>query len=145
MKDLILFGLVGAVSGSRSMLGPAMVANTALPLPLRPLIGLMAVGEMAADKDPRIPNRTDPAPLAGRLMSGALTAAAIASPGRRYRAAAAGAVGAVWGTYGLYHLRRLATGRLGVPNAVAGLVEDALAVAVGMALLSGRRPVRLRT
>jgi uncharacterized membrane protein len=145
MRELILFGLVGALSGSRSMLGPAMVANTALPAPLRPLVGLMAVGEMAADKDPRIPARTEPAPLAGRLVSGALTAAAIAAPGRGVVAAAAGAFGAAWGTYGLYHLRRLATQRLGVPNAVAGLVEDALAVGVGMALLSGRRPARLRT
>jgi uncharacterized membrane protein len=145
MREIVLYGLVGALSGSRSMLGPAMVANTALPAPLRPLVGLMAVGEMAADKDPRIPARTEPAPLAGRLASGALTAAAIAAPGRGFVAAAAGAVGAVWGTYGLYHLRRLATERLGVPNAVAGLVEDALAVGVGIALLSGRRPVRVRT
>jgi uncharacterized membrane protein len=142
MKDLLLCGLVGALSGSRSMLGPAMVANTAMPAALRPIVGLMAVGEMAADKDPRIPSRTQPVPLAGRIVTGALTAAAIAPHGRGLRAAAAGAAGAVWGTYALFHARRLATTRFGVPNAVAGLVEDALAVAVGAALLRGRRPVR---
>jgi uncharacterized membrane protein len=138
MRDLVLFGLVGALSGSRSMLGPAMVANRALPAVLQPVVGLMAMGEMAADKDPRLPARTQPLPLAGRLVTGALTAAAIAAPGRGLRAAVAGAVGAAWGTYGLFHLRRLATERLGVPNAVAGLVEDGLAVAAGAALLHGR-------
>jgi uncharacterized membrane protein len=139
MRDLLLFGLVGALSGSRSMLGPAMVADRALPMVLRPAVGLLAVGEMAADKHPRVPDRTAPGPLAGRLVTGALTAAAIAAPGRGLRAAAAGAVGAVWGTYALYHLRRLATTRFGVSNAVAGLAEDALAVAAAAALLHGRR------
>src|SRR5687768_12416987 len=104
MRDLLLFGLVGALSGSRSLLGPAMVANRAVPRPLQPLIGLMAIGEMAADKDPRIPARTEPVPLAGRLVAGAMTAAAIAAPGGAMRAAVAGAIGAAWGTFGLYHL-----------------------------------------
>jgi uncharacterized membrane protein len=145
MRDLLLFGLVGALSGSRSLLGPALVADRVMPAPLQPALGLMAVGEMAVDKDPRVPDRTAPAPLIGRLVTGALTAAAIAAPGRGLRAAVAGALGAAGGAYGLFHLRRLATNRLGVPNAVAGLVEDALAVAAGAALLSGRRPVRNRT
>jgi uncharacterized membrane protein len=144
MQDLLLFGLVGALSGSRSMLGPAFVANRAVPAPLRQIVWLMAVGEMAADKSPRIPDRTEPLPLAGRLVTGALTAAAIAAPGRGLRAAAAGAVGSAWGAYGLFHLRRLVTDRLGVPNAVAGLLEDALAVAAGAVLLH-RRPVRARS
>jgi uncharacterized membrane protein len=138
MRDLLLFGLVGALSGSRSMLGPAMVANRSLPQPLGLLVGLIAVGEMAADKSPRVPDRTEPLPLAGRLVTGALTAAAIAAPGRGLRAAVAGAVGAAWGAYGLFHLRRFATDRLGVPNPVAGLLEDALAVTAGAALLRGR-------
>jgi uncharacterized membrane protein len=139
MRELLLYGFVGALSGSRSLLGPALVANRWLPAPLQPLAGLMAVGEMAADKDPRMPARTEPVPLTGRLMTGALTAATIAAPGHGVRAAAAGAFGAAWGTYGLYHLRQFATQRLGVPNAVAGLVEDAVAVAVGGALLNRRR------
>jgi uncharacterized membrane protein len=142
MRDLVLYGLVGALSGSRSLLGPALVAQRAAPRPLRPVVGLLAAGEMAADKDPRLPDRTAPLPLAGRLLTGALTAAAIAAPGRGLRAAVAGAVGAAWGAYGLFHLRRLATHRLGVPNTVAGVVEDALAVAAGAALLRGRGPVR---
>jgi hypothetical protein len=62
----------------------------------------------------------------------------MATPGRRFRAVAAGAAGAAWGTYGLFHLRRWATQRMGVPNAVAGLIEDALAVTTGAALLHRR-------
>jgi uncharacterized membrane protein len=153
MKEFALACGIGAISGSRSMLAPALVTNTGhgLPWPLQVRLGpfatsgtagwvmaLVAVAEMVADKSPAIPSRTEPAPLSGRMLTGAAAAAGCAPPGRRLRAAAAGAAGAAAATYGLYHLRRFVTTRLGVPDAAAGLAEDALAVGLGLWLMRRR-------
>lgn len=138
MNDIAFAWGIGAVCGSRSMLGPALVANTLAPGPARGLTKIVAAVEMLADKSAHVGARTDALPLTGRVATGALSAAACAAPGRRLRAAAAGAAGALAFAYGLYHLRRFVTGRLGVPDAAAGLSEDALAMAMGGLLLRHR-------
>jgi uncharacterized membrane protein len=122
---------IGAISGSRSMLGPALAVP---PGAGKVVASTLAVGEMAADKDPRMPDRTEPVPLTGRMISGAVAAAALADRRHRLQAAAAGAAGAVIGTFAFYHLRQLMTTRLGMAGATAGFVEDALAVGSGMLL-----------
>lgn len=96
-------------------------------------LGLAAAGELAADKLPWVPDRTDLAPLAGRIASGALVGAAVA--GRRgtsrLASAIAGALGAGASTFAMHRARREASGVLGpVP---AALAEDALAAALGAA------------
>ncbi len=152
MKDIALAWGIGAISGSRSLLAPALVMQARpLPVPVherpRPprfrsgrwLMVAAAAAEMIADKTPGIPARTDALPLSGRLASGAAAAAAAAAPGGRVRAAAAGAAGALVASHALYHLRRLMTGRLGLPNAAAGLAEDVFAVGVGVLLMRQRR------
>lgn len=136
MNELTLALGIGAVSGARSMLGPAMTATSASA---KAIGSLAAAGEMAADKAPGIGARTDTLPLSGRIASGAYAAAAIARPGGRLRAAAVGAAGALAATFALYHARRFATERLRVPNAVAGVVEDVLAVGLGLYLTRARR------
>ncbi len=152
MKEWMLAYGIGAVSGSRSLLAPAIAANTSMS-PLGGLLGtatrtaagpralaLLAIGELIADKSPRIPARTDAVPLAGRVISGAMTASACARPGRATSAAVAGAAGALTGTYLFFHLRRLASTRLGVSNLASGLGEDALALATGLLLTRCARP-----
>jgi uncharacterized membrane protein len=136
MNDLIRALGMGAVSGARSMLGPAMTATSA---PAKAIGSMAAAGEMAADKSTGIGARTDSLPLSGRIVSGAYAAAAVARPGRRLQAAAVGAAGALAATFALYHARRFATERLRVSNAVAGLVEDVLAVSLGLYLTRARR------
>src|SRR5688572_8762537 len=144
MKDWMLAYGMGAVSGSRSLLGPAIAANTSTS-PLGGLLGtatrtaagpralaLLALGELIADKSPWIPARTEALPLAGRVISGAVTASACARPGKTLSAAVAGAAGALTGTYLFFHLRRLASARLGASNLACGLGEDALALATGI-------------
>jgi uncharacterized membrane protein len=131
MNELARVCVVGAVSGSRSMLGLALIANRVLPPAASAVIGLLASGEMAADKSPGIGSRTDPLPLAGRIVTGALAASALASRGNRLPAAATGAAAALVATFALYHLRRTITTRLGVEDAAVGLAEDALAVTAG--------------
>jgi uncharacterized membrane protein len=133
----VAFG-IGAICGSRSMLGPALVGRCALPTTAQRVLTMMAAGEMAADKSAHMPARTEAMPLIGRLALGALAAGAYASPRRRIEAAFAGAAGALAGTFAWYHLRRLATIRLGLPNTLAGLAEDALAVGAGTLLLRSR-------
>jgi uncharacterized membrane protein len=135
MRELAIACGIGAVSGSRTMLGPALVARRVLPPAARRLVETMAAGELVADKSSRIGNRTDALPLAGRVIMGAIAAGAYAPRRRRMRAALMGAAGALVGTYAWYHLRHALTTRLGATNAVSGLLEDALAMGAGAAML----------
>jgi uncharacterized membrane protein len=98
----------------------------------------LSAAELAADKLPSIPRRTLPLPLAGRAASGAFVGQAAARRGGLVPALV-GAAAAVAAAFAAYHLRRLATDRLGVPNVVAGLAEDALALAAGAALAARTR------
>jgi len=133
MSELARAWGIGALSGSRSMLGPAVVAQSKLSPSMATLLSLFLGGELVADKSPSIGARTDALPLTGRRVLGA---AAAAGSARRHRvpAALAGAAGALAATYACYHLRRFATTRLRIPNAVAGMLEDAAAVGAGAML-----------
>jgi hypothetical protein len=70
-----------------------------------------------------------------------LTGAAVAAPHRPLSAGRAllGAMAAVASAFTFYKLRQLATHRLGLPNTVAGLVEDAAVLALGGRLLATLR------
>src|SRR5690242_4264348 len=90
---------IGAVSGLRSMTGPAIIATAARARDLKldgtalawfgspkaaPVVTALAVGEMIADKLPFMPDRTRPGSLAGRATMGAICGYAVFSPrGRR--------------------------------------------------------------
>jgi uncharacterized membrane protein len=143
---------VGAVCGSRSLLAPAIITTTSAgPWPPggplgaaarlpggRALMVAMAAAELMADKSARIPARTDVLPLAGRAVTGAMSAAACARPNQRIPAALVGAIGALTGAYAFFHLRRLATSRLGLPDVVAGAAEDAVAIGLARAMMRCR-------
>ena len=138
MKELAQACAIGALTGSRSMLGPAVVAQSTLRGPARTLLTLLAAGELAADKNPAVGARTAPLPLAGRLVLGA-AAAAGAAKRHRLQAAVLGAAGALAATYAGFHLRRWATSRLRIPNIVAGMLEDAAALSAGAVLMRAMR------
>jgi uncharacterized membrane protein len=138
MKELAIAWGIGALSGSRSMLGPAVVAQSALSPPARTVLSLLAAGELIADKNPGIPARTDAPLLAGRLVMGAAAAAGYAKR-KRFQAALIGAAGALVSTYASFHLRRFVTNRFRIPNAVAGMMEDAAALGAGAMLMHARR------
>jgi uncharacterized membrane protein len=139
MNPFVTSFALGAISGSRSMLAPALVARAAGASPRTRLLATLAGSEMVADKLPFIPARTRALPLAGRLASGAIAGSALCSGRHRIACALAGAAGAVAAAYALARLRQFMTVERGVPNAVAGLCEDALAVGAGLWLL-GRAP-----
>lgn len=149
-QDLLMTAACyGAIAGMRSMMAPALISRRLtdrtgrLPVALQPWLrrGLTVAAtlEAGADKHPRMPARTTAVPLMGRALSGALVGWALTP--RRQSAltpAVMGAVAAVASSYAFFHLRRFATGTLRLPNALAGLMEDTLALAWGRRLARAR-------
>jgi uncharacterized membrane protein len=122
----------GAVAGLRSMTGPATALRgtkwqRALPL--------LAMSEFVVDKLPNTPSRTIRPSLAVRLISGAISGAATSKRkgGNRWLGALIGSSGALGATYLGAAYRKAATQR-NVPPVIAGLIEDAVAVGLGIAV-----------
>ncbi len=160
-KDLVLAGAFGWLCGMRSMSGPALVSRKLIKNDaVVAAFGVGAVGEMLADKHPEMPNRTDPAPLMGRVLLGAATGAAILLSGvgssrrvplrsRRFRwprsdadAAAAVAIGGLIGgataylsTHVCYQVRKSLSEKADAPqNLALGAAEDAITYGAGLIL-----------
>jgi uncharacterized membrane protein len=151
--------LLAAATGARTMTGLAATARSAAaiestvppPQPARFLAtpgvaagaAALAVMELVADKLPGIPNRTDPLPLAGRVIAGGVIGAAIAAvAGRdRLRGAAVGAGAALIGAHLGFQLRRELALRL--PDTLAAVVEDTAVGALAAAGFSAMRRSRI--
>ena len=145
---------LGAISGLRSMAGPASVSRAvangelynledtpfaALGSSRVPLaLTVLEVGEFVGDKLPVMPSRTSLPPLLGRATSGALVGATLFVSGERNPAAGAalGAVSALAAAYAGEYLRAYAVEKTGVPDIVGALLED------GLVLLTARRLLR---
>jgi uncharacterized membrane protein len=102
---------------------------------------LLMIGEMLGDKAPVVPSRTSAPGLLGRVLSGSLVGAAlfVAGDRRPIPGAALGAISAVAAAYVGEKLRVEATDKLGVPNPVAGLLEDGIVLFSGTRLLRKKR------
>jgi uncharacterized membrane protein len=147
--------LLAAATGARSMTGVAATARSVGALAPREVrtqparflaspqvaAGLTALAamELAADKVPSIPNRTDPGPLLGRVVAGGLIGAAVAAVAGRDRAVGAlvGGGAAFAGAHLSFELRRELAALL--PPTLAALVEDA---AVGALAAAGATAMR---
>lgn len=126
--------VLGALTGMRSMSGPAILAagrGGVLPR----LALTLAAGEMVADKTEAIGDRIDPLPLGGRAAMGALVGGIIAHDrrGNRLLGAALGAAAAVVMAHAACYLRKRAPGS----NLLGGLTEDAIVTGIG-AIYAGR-------
>lgn len=149
---------LGAVAGIRSMTPPALLSRAAsrgeiegieetpfgfLASPrVANLLTVLALGEISADKLPFSPDRISVPGLAGRLATGALVGAALFSADGR-RGASGGAVGALSSlaaSYLSYYARTGTQQRFGLPNPAGGILEDTVALSIG--LLSLRRSAR---
>ena len=154
-RDFVALGLallMGVVAGSRSMMAPAAVAWAAFLGRLeagggwllvfghpwaRWIWSILSLGELVTDQLPFTPSRTVPVQFAGRIFSGALCGAAIGtSVGAPIPGALAGIVGAVIGTLGGRALRAKLAAAFGSDHPAA-LVEDALAIALAVAVVAG--------
>jgi uncharacterized membrane protein len=142
---------IGAVSGLRSMSGPAIVARAArsrrLDLRGTPLAwlgsgsalrtsALLAVSELIADKLPSTPDRLKPASLIIRALSGALCGYAISgresSNSEKWGSALVGATAALAASLAGSSFR----GKTKLPKMAAALAEDAVAMATGAAVIA---------
>ena len=157
-RDFVVLGLamlMGVVAGSRSMLAPAAVAWAAFLGRLeagggwllvfghpwaRWIWSVLSLGELVTDQLPLTPSRTVPFQFGGRIFSGGLCGAAIgfASVGAPIPGALAGIVGAVIGTLGGRALRARMAAAFGNDHPAA-FVEDALAIALAVAVVAGLR------
>ena len=137
---------IAALSGLRFWAGPALLSWTAAHGQL-PALGQTAFGligsrraaygialglwsESVADKALPLPARTEPMALASRALAGALTGAILfaTEDAPIYEGIAIGAGVAMIGGAVATLVRKWATTRLGVPDAVLGLIEDGLIV-----------------
>ena len=147
---------LGAISGLRSLSGPAFVSRAAshghLDLEGTPLaflgssrlskvLVLTELGEVVGDKLPMTPSRTSPPPLLGRAVSGAVVGAAIfVSEGRRATTGAAlGSTAAIVAALAGEWIRALAVEKTGLPDPVVALAEDATVLLVGLRSLRNVR------
>ncbi len=127
--------MLGALTGIRSMAGPAAIALHRGGLLAR-VVTALAAGEMAADKTSFIGNRTDAIPLAGRAAMGAVVGAVIAHDAHTnmFVGGAIGAATAVAAAHLAYQVRT----RLPVPSALGGVLEDLVVMAGAARYARGR-------
>jgi uncharacterized membrane protein len=150
---LLLAFLIGVIAGLRTMTAPAVVAWAAnrhwLNLHNSPLalmgstaavvvFTLGALGELVIDKLPSTPNRTKLLGLIGRSVLGGLSGAAVAASGAQSIAPGVvlGAAGAITGAFAGYEVRKRLVHTLKVPDFVIALLEDAVAIAGGLLIVS---------
>lgn len=143
--------MLGVVAGMRSQLPGALLAwrssrgelphNVAGPggvLRRRgsvPMTTLAAVGEMVSDKLPQTPSRLEDGPFLGRVTLGAAAGSgvSVAFGSSRIAGAALGAAGAAAGSVAGHRLRAMAVQSTGISDTVWALVEDGLAITLGLA------------
>lgn len=126
---------LGAITGIRSMAGPATLTIGHGVLPTR-VAALLAAAEMVVDKTPWVGARTDAVPLAGRAVFGAIAGAVVAHDrqGNRLLGAAIGAAASIAAA----HLATLARRRFASANVIGGMLEDLIVVGVGASYASRR-------
>ncbi len=145
--------LLGCVAGLRSLTAPAAVcwgaylgwlhlAGTRLAFVDRTatlvIFTVFALVELVADKLPRTPARTAPTGLIARIVMGAFcgSALALSAGGSLAVAMVIGVIGALVGTFGGYNLRHALVTRAHLPDIAVALVEDCVAIAGGLLIVS---------
>jgi uncharacterized membrane protein len=147
MPNLLPSALIGAVASARSMtpmaaLATARLAGARTPGRLvlldHPLFKFgavaMGMGELFGDKMKSAPDRTVFLGLLARVMSAGIAGAALAPRGRERAGAAVAVAAAAPLAYLTLAGRKRAMARYGQTR--SGLVEDALVVAAGFAVVA---------
>jgi len=150
---LMLCFLIGCVAGLRSMMAPAIVCagaylgwlhldgtglsflNSRITLSI---FTLLAILELIADKLPNTPARTAPVGLIARMVTGGLSAAAIAlsAGANAVVGTVLGVFGAIASAYGGYYIRQGLDKQTKLPDYVIAVVEDLLTISGGLFVVS---------
>jgi uncharacterized membrane protein len=141
---LLLAFLIGFLTGLRSFTPAAAMAWAAFLgwLTLRgwledigTMLGVaiftgLALAELAADKSPRMGNRTSGRGLSARILMGGLTGACIAAAGGESLVLGAilGSFGGVAGCFAGYHARRRLVQAWGKPDYYVAVLEDLMCI-----------------
>jgi uncharacterized membrane protein len=150
---LFLAFLIGVIAGLRSLTAPAVVAwaahrhwlnlhNTFLSFmgmtAAVVVFSLAAAAELFADQLPSTPSRLKPPGLIARIVFGGLSGACLALAGGQSISVGAvlGALGGVAGAFAGYEVRVRLVTALKVPDLVIALLEDAMAIAGGLFIVS---------
>lgn len=146
-RTLLPSALIGAVASARSMtpmaaLAAARLAGGRTPGRLvlldHPLFRagalFMGVGELFGDKMKSAPDRTVPLGLLARVLSAGIAGAALAPRGRERAGAMTAVATAVPLAYLTLAGRKKAMAEVGQTE--SGLIEDALVVAAGVAIVA---------
>jgi uncharacterized membrane protein len=149
---LLMALLIGVVAGLRSLTAPAVVAWAAFlgwinlhatwaswvgNLITVVILTVFAVGELVVDKLPKTPARTAAPSFGARIVMGGFSGAVIGAAWHwTFTALGAGVIGAVLGTLGGYHARRWLVAARGGHDLPIALLEDAIAILGGFALLA---------
>lgn len=147
LRGMLYSALIGAVASARSMTPMASIAGARLlgartpgrlvllDYPLFKLGALlMGLGELIGDKMRSAPDRTVFLGLLARTSSAAIAGAALAPRGRESAGAATAVATAIPLAYITLATRERAMARWGQTR--SGLVEDALIVAAGVAIVA---------
>jgi uncharacterized membrane protein len=152
MAFLLSF-LLGCVDGLRSLTAPAIVcwaahfgwlhfAGTKFAFidhrSTLMVFTMLAIIELVADKLPNTPARTAPVGLIARIVLGGASGLAIAASAGMSEplAGVIASIGAIAGAFAGYHIRRAVVFKANVPDLVAAVAEDAIAIAGGLLIVS---------
>jgi uncharacterized membrane protein len=152
MTTYVFAFLIGVIAGLRSMTAPALVSWAArlgwlhlentwmafLGYAATPyILSVLAIGELIVDKLPVAPSRKAPAGFITRILTGALSGAALgASSASWIVGLGAGVIGAVAGTLGGYEFRMRLVKSTGGKDWPIALLEDAIAIGGGFLIVS---------
>jgi uncharacterized membrane protein len=140
---------IGIIAGLRAMTAPAAVSLAAwsgklslsgtwmafLGGPYAPwVLTALALVELVTDQLPKTPSRKVPVQFGTRLLTGAISGAALCAAGSWQAGAAAGVLGAVIGTMGGASARGRLAEKLG-KDLPAALIEDAVAIGGAAAIV----------
>jgi uncharacterized membrane protein len=103
------------------------------------IFSLLAMGELIADKLPKTPKRTAPAPVVARILIGGLCGACLCEMLNQppfVTGAVLGAIGAVIGTFGGYEIRRRVVTSLNIKNIFVAIAEDLIAIGLACFIVS---------
>jgi uncharacterized membrane protein len=102
------------------------------------IVTLLAIFELVNDKLPNTSNRTTPGPLGARIVSGALSGAALAIAGGQgaLLGAILAIIGALVGAFGGYQVRHQFVTKLKVKDIGVALLEDLIAIGGGLLIVT---------